>query len=177
MIKQVLNNKFALFLIKAFVLYTFSYVLYEFVIKKMTTWDEKFIRLIINQCVAIFQFFGYKTFASRETNDIQVFGIDGSHGVWIGGPCNGITLMSLFAVFVIAYPGSFKYKLWYILIGMLIVHVVNLIRIIALALIANYSPQYLEFNHTYTFTFLAYSVVFGLWMLWANKYSKKESNS
>lgn len=38
-------------------------------------------------------------------------------------------------------------------------------------MIALYAPQYLNFNHTYTFTFIAYSVVFGLWILWVNKFS------
>ncbi len=114
---------------------------------------------------------GYKTFASRDVNDMQVFGIDGSNGVWIGGPCNGITLMFLFAIFVIAYPGGIKNKLWFVPLGILIVHTINIIRILALVFIAKYDYRYLDFNHTYTFTFLAYSVVFGLWMLWVNKFS------
>ena len=108
----------------------------------------------VNLCQWILEQTGYKTFASRDVNDMQVFGVDGSNGVWIGGPCNGITLMFLFAIFVIAYPGSFKNKLWYVPLGILIVHIINIIRIIVLALIANYNYYYLDFNHTYTFTFL-----------------------
>jgi exosortase family protein XrtF len=119
---------------------------------------------------------GYKTFASKEVNDFQVFGIDGSNGVWIGGACNGITLMFLFAIFVIAYPGNVKNKLWYVPLGILIVHTINIVRIIALALIAYYDYTYLDFNHTYTFTFLAYSAVFGLWMIWVNKLSGTKLN-
>jgi len=119
---------------------------------------------------------GYKTFASKEVDDIQVFGIDGSNGVWIGGPCNGITLMFLFAVFVIAYPGNIKNKLWYLPAGIITVFLINILRIIALAMIALHNPQYLDFNHTYTFTFIAYSAVFGLWMLWVNKFSGTKTN-
>lgn len=100
---------------------------------------------------------------------MQVMGIDGSNGVWIGGPCNGITLMFLFAVFVIAYPGSIKNKLWYIPLGIIAVHALNIIRIVALAIIALHDPYSLDFNHTYTFTFIAYSFVFMLWMIWVNK--------
>ena len=124
--------------------------------------------------ITIFDVLHYKTFASREVNDFQVFGIDGSNGVWIGGPCNGITLMFLFAIFIISYPGNLKNKLWYLPLGIILVYILNLIRIVGLALIAFYYPDYLNFNHTYTFTFIAYSFVFGLWMLWVNKFANQK---
>ncbi len=171
MLKHLKKNTFQGFIIKASVLYGICYFLYEFIIKRYTKADQLFIREIINFCRWLIEQFGYKTFASRDVNDIQVFGIDGSNGVWIGGPCNGITLMFLFAIFVIAYPGNLKNKLWYIPLGIIIVHTINIIRIIALAFIAYYDYHYLDFNHTYTFTFLAYIAVFGLWMLWVNKFS------
>jgi exosortase family protein XrtF len=173
MFDKIRNNKFQFFILKAGVLYGFCYFLYEFIVKRNTRGDQLFIREIINLCKWIFDVMGYKTFASKEVNDFQVFGIDGSNGVWIGGPCNGITLMFLFAIFVIAYPGNFKNKLWYVPLGIIIVHTINIMRIVGLALIAYYDYSYLDFNHTYTFTFLAYSVVFGLWMLWVNKFSKE----
>lgn len=174
MLDKFKKNKFQLFIIKASVLYGICYFLYEFILKRNTRGDQLFIREIINLCKWLFDLMGYKTFASKEVNDFQVFGIDGSNGVWIGGACNGITLMFLFAIFVIAYPGNIKNKLWYIPLGIVIVHAINILRIIALALIAYYYPQYLDFNHTYTFTFIAYSAVFGLWMLWTNKYAISE---
>lgn len=175
MLTKLKKNTFQFFILKASVLYGLCYFLYEFIIKRTTKGDQLFIREIINLSQWILHLFGYKTFASKEVNDIQVFGIDGSNGVWIGGPCNGITLMFLFAIFVIAYPGNIKNKLWYVPLGILIVHTINILRIIALALIAHYYPAYLDFNHTYTFTFVAYSAVFGLWMLWVNKFSKTKT--
>lgn len=175
MFTKLKTNVFQFFILKASILYGLCYFLYEFIIKRNTKGDQLFIREIIHLCQWIFNLLGYKTFASKEVNDVQVFGIDGSNGVWIGGPCNGITLMFLFAVFVIAYPGNIKNKLWYVPLGILIVHSINIMRIIALALIAYYYPQYLDFNHTYTFTFVAYSAVFGLWMLWVNKFSKTKT--
>lgn len=175
MLNQIKKNKFQLFIVKAGILYGTCYFLYEFIIKRSTRGDQLFIREIINLCQWIFDQFGYKTFASKEVDDFQVFGIDGSNGVWIGGPCNGITIMFLFAIFVIAYPGNLKNKFWYVPLGVIIVHLTNITRIIGLALIAHYYPQYLNFNHTYTFTFVAYSIVFILWMLWVNKFSKENS--
>lgn len=169
-------NSFHKFLLKAVVLYSFCYFFYELILKTYTRFDQYFIRLIIDTCERILSFLNYKTFSSKEINDFQVFGIDGSNGVWIGGPCNGITLMFLFAIFIIAYPGNFKHKLWYLPIGIILVYSLNLFRIVSLSLIAYYKPSYLEFNHTYTFTFIAYSFVFSLWMLWVNKFSIEKEN-
>lgn len=172
MFDKIAKNKFYFFILKASLLYSFLYVFYEFYIKIYTNVDQLFIRKIINVCTFILEAMRYKTFASKEINDFQVFGVDGSNGVWIGGGCNGITLMFLFAIFVIAYPGSIKNKLWYLPLGIILVNIINIIRIVSLSLLSLYAPDYLEFNHTYTFTFIAYSIVFALWMLWVNKFSK-----
>ncbi len=176
MITSKTLNPFHKFLLKAGVLYSFCYFFYEFVLKKYTNFDQYFIRIIIRICENLLSVLSYKTFSSKEINDFQVFGIDGSNGVWIGGPCNGITLMFLFAIFIIAYPGNSKHKLWYLTLGIISVYILNLFRIISLSLIAYYKPSYLEFNHTYTFTFIAYSFVFSLWMLWVNRFSIKKEN-
>lgn len=176
MIVNLKHNPFAQFIIKASLLYGLCYLLYEFVIKVYTKLDQLFIRKIINLCTWLLSKIGYTTFESKDINDMQVFGIDGSNGVWIGGPCNGITLMFLFAIFVLAYPGKNKHKFWYLPLGILLVHLINIIRIIALALIALYSPESLNFNHTYTFTFLAYSFVFALWMIWVNRFATNPNN-
>jgi len=42
------------------------------------------------------------------------------------------------------------------------------LRVVALITINYYAPQYIEFNHTYTFTILVYSIIFLLWMWWVN---------
>lgn len=173
MLNKLKSNSFLFFIVKASFLYTACYLVYEFVVKRYTPLDRMFIRLILNFCKGILDLMGYQTFASREVNDYQVFGIDGSSGVWIGGPCNGVTLICLFAVFIIAYPGNSKAKRWYLPAGIAAIYLINVIRIVSLALIAYYAPQNLEFNHTYTFTFIAYSAVFGMWMFWVNRFASK----
>jgi hypothetical protein len=35
-------------------------------------------------------------------------------GVWVGDECNGFKLFSIFSIFVIAFPGSWKTKAWFI---------------------------------------------------------------
>ena len=172
LIKQ---NPFVKFILTSSLLYLFLYFVYQFVVKKYTFYDQKFIGSIINSVNFLVESLGYKTFTVLQDRDYQVIGIDGSNGVWVGSNCNAITLFSLFSVFIIAYPGKTKTKLWFIPLGILLIHLLNIFRVVCLVFIAFYYPKFLNFNHTYTFTFFIYSVIFLLWIIWVNKYSIKNT--
>ncbi len=165
-------NLFYSFLIKAFGLYFFWYLLYEMWLHPQGRIDEAIIDQLVNANNFILSLFGYTLIPEAAgSHDIRVVGIDGTHGLWIGDPCNGITLFALFTGFVIAFPGAIKTKLWFIPVGILSIHLINVIRIVALCIVLKYFPDSLEFNHTYTFTIVVYGYVFLLWILWATKFS------
>lgn len=167
------SNAFVKFIVAAGFLYLILYLLYQFVVKRYTFYDQKFIGWIIESADLVLKTLGYTTFKVLQDHDFQVIGIDGSNGVWVGSNCNAITLFTLFAVFIIAYPGNQRDKWWFVPAGIVAIHVLNILRVTALAIIANAYPEYLSFNHTYTFTFLVYSFIFFLWMFWVNKFSLK----
>jgi len=171
MITALKQNRFLKFLLISSVVYLILYLTYEFVVKKYSNLDQAFIRIIINWTESILHLFGYKTFKVLGDTEFQSVGIDGSQGVWVGAACNAVTLFFLFAVFVLAYPGHQKSKIWFVPLGIFTIHIINIIRVAALALISFYKPEWLDFNHTYTFTFLVYGYIFFLWMTWVNKYS------
>src|SRR5688572_29091896 len=140
--KEILKtNGFIRFLISASFLYLLLYLVYQFVVRKYTYYDQKFIGTIINSAEYVLQFIGFKTFKVLQDRDMQVIGVDGSNGVWVGSNCNAITLFSLFAVFVLTYPGSQKNKLWYIPAGIIAIHLLNILRVVALAIIAKTAPE------------------------------------
>jgi len=166
------QSGFYRFLLIAGILYAALFFVYEYLVKSHTTWDQAFISYLSRTANSLLTSLNYRTFPMREDGILHGVGIDGSHGVWIGSGCNALTLFGLFAVFIFAWPGKIKHKLWFIPTGILIIHCLNLLRIVALAIIAYQYPAYLDFNHTYTFTFIIYSCIFGLWMLWVNRYGK-----
>ncbi len=172
----ITTNPLTRFLVLAALGYVFLYLLYQFVIKPYTLLDQQLIAHIIKVSNQILTGMGYKTFMFLQDHDMQVFGIDGSNGVWVGANCNAATLFGLFAVFVMAYPGPLKHKLWYIPIGVLVIHAVNIIRVVCLAIIAFYNPYALDFNHNYTFTIIVYAFIFLLWMVWVNKFTSSKTN-
>lgn len=169
----VKQSAFIRFILLSGFLYLTLYLIYQFVVRKYTYYDQKFIGTIIEGSSWFLKLLGYKTFTVLQDRDFQVVGIDGSNGVWVGSNCNAITLFCLFSVFIIAYPGHQKSKLWFVPLGIIAIHVLNILRVSSLAIIAKYGPQYLNFNHTYTFTFLVYTFIFLLWIIWVNKYANK----
>lgn len=168
--KPLLRNPVIRFLGIALLLYVSWYLLYDLVIKPYTSFDRVMSLHLRDISAGFLELLGYEIFL-EDTTDMVILYIDGSHGVWIGNPCNGINLFGLFTIFVLAFPGKWKRKLWFIPLGILIIHLANIIRIAILTIIAKNSPELLDFNHNYTFTITVYSIVFVLWYIWATKLS------
>lgn len=171
------SSKHLRFLILSGLLYLLFYLIYQFIVRKFTFYDQKFIGVIITHADFVLQSLGYQTFKILQDRDFQVLGIDGASGVWIGSNCNAISLFFLFAVFIVAYPGKTITKLWYVPAGIIAIHLLNVLRVVALAMVNYSAPEYLAFNHTYTFTFIVYGFIFLLWMLWINHFSDKKNEA
>ena len=68
--------------------------------------------------------------------------------------------------FLVAFGGKIKNMLIYIVIGCLILHVANLLRIILLYETAVHRPLFFYYFHKYFFTAVLYLIVFVLWIQW-----------
>ena len=104
-----------------------------------------------------------------------IVGIEGTSGVSIGSPCNALDLMALFMGILYVLPGKTKEKIIYSLIGIVLIHLLNLIRVIILILIIKIHPSWLEFNHNYTFTLIMYTLIFLTWVNWMKRQKKYKS--
>lgn len=155
-----------IFFVKAIVIYIIWYFLYENWLMKVGWLDDKIIDNLVFFNNKALNFLGFETFVYGHT-----IGIEGSHGVFIGTPCNGIDLMALFGGFILIFNGSWKNKLWYIPLGLVVIHLLNLLRVICLTIMAKIAPEYLDFNHKYTFIIILYTVVFFTWIIWVKKFA------
>ncbi|RZL11761.1 MAG: exosortase/archaeosortase family protein [Hymenobacter sp.] len=95
--------------------------------------------------------------------------LGGQPSVIVGGPCDGLVLYVLLAGFVLAYPGPARRRLWFIPLGIAGLWLLNIIRIIVLALNHQYSPATFDFDHHYAFNAVAYTALAGLWLLWTRQ--------
>ncbi|MGI4887399.1 MAG: exosortase X [Janthinobacterium lividum] len=90
----------------------------------------------------------------------------GQPAVLVGDPCNGLVLYALFAGFVLAYPDNGRRRGWFIALGITALYLVNVARVAVLALNHTYWYHTVDFNHHYTFTFVAYAAILALWAWW-----------
>ena len=164
-----LKNPIVRFLIIVFALYIGWYFIYNLWLHPAETLDLYVIDATVAASKWILESLGYAVYTGAD----RLIGIDGASGLWIGDNCNGIALFSLFACFIIAYKGKIKYKLIYIPLGIISIQLLNIFRVVVLAIIDTYSREWTEFNHTYTFTIIIYGYIFLLWMTWVNRFSER----
>ncbi len=121
------------------------------------------------------QIFLSKVILSIAGYSIEVYGktikIIGSYGVHVDRGCLGRNTLGLFVGFILAFPGKFSNKLWYIFVGIIIFLFLNILRILGLTITDYCCREYLDFNHHYVFKIVVYVVIFLLWARWIKKYS------
>jgi len=175
MIRAIKENPFLRFLVLAALTYAVWAWLYHGYINPYANLDIYIIENLIDLSGGAMEQMGYTLIPEAPPDqEERTVGIDGTVGLWIGDPCNGVNLFALFIIFMIWYPGPIKDKLWFIPFGLLTMHLLNVVRIIALSILVTYDYKYLDFNHTYTFTILVNGYMFLLWLWWAKRYSGLE---
>jgi exosortase family protein XrtF len=176
MLKELLanlkeNKKAVIFVASMLGIYLLLQFTYDYGISPNTSVDSKLIGLIISQAESILQFSGYELLIPDPQYGAHM-GIEGTSGVVIGNPCDGLSLFILFTSFLIVFSGKWWFKILYILLGIGLIHLLNVLRVVALALIVKYSPESLDFHHSYTFTLFIYGIIFLAWMLRIKVYSR-----
>lgn len=91
----------------------------------------------------------------------------------INSGCSGLKQFAQFALLMMLYPGPWKHKLWYIPVGIAIVHLTNLFRITGLSIVLVEWPWHWDFSHDYLFRPFFYVVIFLMWVIWEEKFRKK----
>ena len=92
--------------------------------------------------------------------------------VYIKNFCLGINTMFVFSALIIGFPGKWKDRLWFIPIGMLGIHFINIIRIVALCLAIILSPTPENFKHHEIFDAIAMVFIFLMFMVWVRRSGK-----
>ena len=85
--------------------------------------------------------------------------------------CNAVSVMILFTAFIIAFSSTFKRTVLFIIAGIVVIYLLNIVRVALLSLGYYYYPQYREVLHDIIFPLFIYGVVFLLWIIWVQKFS------
>lgn len=90
--------------------------------------------------------------------------------VYVNTSCSGLKQFYQWFFLMILYPGPWKQKLWFIPLGLLVIHIVNIFRIIGMTFVTMTIPQHWDFMHDYVMRPFFYVVMFFLWVWWNEKF-------
>jgi exosortase/archaeosortase family protein len=89
-------------------------------------------------------------------------------GVVIEDGCNGLSALSLFVGFILAYPGTWARRLVFVPLGLAAIVLTNVVRCAALLVVSAEWPSLFDQVHAFHALFVFYVVIFGLWVAWAH---------
>jgi exosortase/archaeosortase family protein len=83
--------------------------------------------------------------------------------------CSGAVPSMIYLAAVLAYPTDRRAKLVGSALGISVIHLVNLIRVVALFLIGLFAHQYFHDTHVYVAQALVVCIAVATWLFWAGR--------
>jgi exosortase family protein XrtF len=166
---------FLLFLGKfllSYLILTFLYQTYLNQFESKQNELDGFTQSVTSQSVAILSLFDNQTYSMPHLKEPSMkFFYHGKYVSRMVEGCNGISVIILFASFILSFSGRLAVTIVYIISGSVLIHLLNLIRIILLNVALFHLPQFEHLLHDVLFPLFIYGFVFFLWVIWVNKFS------
>lgn len=171
-LRRTWNDPFIRFLAIGTLLYLGWYLVYDRLIHPWGVLDRALIDNLMLISGAGLKALGYTLLPEPAVDFNRYIGVQGGSLLWIGDSCNGLSLFAVFTVFMIAYPGPLVRKLWFIPLGLITIHLLNVVRIMVLCHVVTIDYELLNFNHDFLFNALVFAWIFGLWYVWVKRMAR-----
>jgi exosortase H (IPTLxxWG-CTERM-specific) len=90
--------------------------------------------------------------------------------VLVADPCNGVLPTTIYLAAVLAFPSTWRARLYGILIGVPGIFFVNLIRVVSLLLVGARWATAFEDVHIYVWQTLVIALTMALWIFWVERF-------
>jgi exosortase family protein XrtF len=173
-----------IFLLRGLVLFAIWKFVYLFFWAQPRTLDGPLTNTVGSQSVwilnQVYQTKGFKATpvvaVTRMEGDYQIAKVskidkEGKHLLNIADDCNGLELFILYIGFILSMPATIKRKVVYLIGGVFIIHIVNLLRCVGLSALLMHWDRYFDLAHHYIFKIMVYSTIFVLWVRYSNNLS------
>lgn len=121
----------------------------------------------IESTATVLRWFDYIVY----TNKYQLKVI-GKYGFTMVYSCLGYGVMSVFAAFVITFPGRIKARFGFLVLGLVIIQLLNTLRLVLLSLYWNRKDPLVNMDHHDLFNIVVYAVLIILVYIWLKYVSK-----
>lgn len=167
--------KFIATFLGVYFLFTLAYKFYLDFSDGSLYYPDYFSNLVGQQTVKLLEVFGYDASLIKSNEPVLNLVINNKNLAFISEGCNGISIIILFASFIISFSKDFKTTFIYIISGSVLIYIANLIRIVIIAIALYHYPWREDILHNVIFPGLIYCMVFVLWMFWVYRFNKTKS--
>ncbi len=158
------------FLVRFLVIYLAGNLLYGLYVNSYVPEPDPVTVFVSEQTSAILTFLGEENWTLSEGAGKGVLVYNQEQRVLsVYEGCNGLNVFIIFLAFLLSYGRLRKALLWFVPMGLVLIHLFNLARIALLYHVTLYYPDYTYFTHKYLFTAIIYGVIFLLWLWWVVK--------
>jgi exosortase family protein XrtF len=165
-----------LFLGKFLLIYFVSNILYGLFVESFDRKPDPITKLVTIQSAWVLERVGYDiTVADHPTEPKVRLNNDQSTVLNVFEGCNGLNVMIVFVAFLFAFGGPGKVLAYFLPAGLIIIHLVNLLRINLLFYLSLHHPKQFYYYHKYFFTATLYLIVFTLWAIWVIRFNEKRN--
>ena len=171
--KYKLVIRFVVLFLGTYLLLTMLYALYLHWSKNGAYPPDYVTHLVAKQSSTLINGFGYDAnVIPHEARPTMKLFVEGQYLAQIIEGCNALSIIILFAAFVVAFAQRFRKTFFFILAGAVIIYAINILRIAILTIALYRYPENEQTLHEVVFPGIIYGVVFLLWMLWVRIVSK-----
>lgn len=163
-----MNSAIIKFIVKALSIFVVWYVIYELWLLPDGRLDERLALNIVSVTAGIVDILGYDVWSVN-----RIIGIGENGGIELVDGCTGISAIGLFIGFIFAYPGDWKNRISFSLLGIGVIYIVNILRIVVLVITQEEWMEFFDITHDYSTTTIFYIVIFLMWMIWV-KFSDRD---
>lgn len=135
----------------------------------VSTWVAK-------QTIFLQNLFGYPSqlVPGKLSEETSWFYVSGRYVSRMVEGCNAISVMILFLAFIFAFFKGFK-TFVFAGLGLVFLHLINVLRIVGLNALLVEMPQYSKIGHDFLFPAIIYGSVVILWLIWIKYFALKTS--
>ncbi len=128
------------------------------------------------QAQEILKFIGFNASTVNSSYDASVIlSVDNQAVYRVIEGCNALSVMILFTAFIVAFAQGWKKTIAFIMGGLLFIYVVNIVRLVLLAIVYKEYESYADFAHEIIFPAVIYGAVVLLWIYWISTLKSKSS--
>ncbi len=162
-------------LLRFVVVYVILLLGYQFYLNEtINSGLDPFSRWVALQVKYVQEMLGYKSLLYDDIPNLQMwFYVVNDYVSRMVEGCNAISVMILFLAFIFAfYKGSKTFI--FAAIGLVFLHVMNVLRIVGLNIVIYEYPEYQKMFHDYVFPAVIYGSVVVLWLVWIKFFALKK---